>query len=232
MRTAATVLCLHRKWRGFRERGFVFQLMSEIARTIWAGFVGSSWLDLANLVLGIVGVVLMVRRSLWAFPVGLVAVSVQGVLFWRAKFPADAALQVFFFITLAWGWWHWVRDRGAAPELPVTRLGWRGRAMILGLAAAATAVWALTVGKWTGAVMPWRDAFIAAFSVAAQVLQARKNIENWPLWLIVNAVAIAAYWKAELAFTAFLYAVYFGLALAGWRAWRTALARPAGEDRT
>jgi nicotinamide mononucleotide transporter len=68
--------------------------------------------------------------------------------------------------------------------------------------------------------MPWRDAFIASFSVAAQVLQVRKNIENWPLWIVVNVVAIASYWSAELAYTAFLYAIYLGLAVLGWRAWR------------
>jgi nicotinamide mononucleotide transporter len=203
--------------------------MSEILRTIWAGFAGSTWLDQTNLALGIVGVILMVRRSLWAFPVGLVAVSVQAVLFWKAKFPADALLQVFFFVTLAWGWWHWVRDRGAAPELPVTRLSWQARALTVAFAGAAMTVWALWVAPHVGAVMPWRDAFIAAFSVAAQVLQARKNIENWPLWLVVNVVAMASYWKAELAFTAFLYAVYFFLAVAGWRAWRVSLLKQAAE---
>lgn len=205
--------------------------MSEIMHTIWAGFAGATGLDQANLVLGILGVGLMIRRSLWAFPVGLVAVSVQGVLFYRAHFPADAAVQVFFFVTLAWGWWHWVRDRGNAPELPVTRLGCRGLLVTLVIAGVAMAGWALWVAPRVGALMPWRDAFIAAFSVAAQVLQARKNIENWPLWLVVNAVAVASYWKAELAFTAFLYAVYFVLAAGGWRAWRAALrADAAGAD--
>ena len=101
--------------------------MSEIWRNVWAGFASASPLDRVNLVLGIVGVVLMIRRSLWAFPVGLAAVTVQGVLFFQTKFYADATQQVFFFAALAWGWWHWVRDRGPAAELPVTALGWRAR---------------------------------------------------------------------------------------------------------
>jgi nicotinamide mononucleotide transporter len=190
---------------------------------IWTGLTTAGPLDQANLVLGIVGVWLMVRRSLWAFPVGLVAVTVQGLLFYRTHFPADAALQIFYFASFAWGWWHWVQDRGAAPELPVSRLGVRGRALTLAGATAATVIWALTVGPAMQAAMPWRDAFIAAFSVAAQVLQVRKNIENWPLWVIVNLVAVASYWSADLAFTAFLYAIYLGLALWGWRAWRKSI---------
>ncbi len=196
--------------------------MHEILRNIRDGFTTAAPLDQVNLVLGIAGVWLMIRRSLWAFPVGLVAVTVQGVLFYQTHFPADATLQIFYFVTLAWGWWHWVKDRGAAPELPVTALSTRGRVITLLAASVVTVIWARTIGPWMNAAMPWRDAFIAAFSVAAQVLQVRKNIENWPLWVVVNLVAVASYWSAELAFTAFLYLVYLGLAVAGWREWRRA----------
>lgn len=202
--------------------------MQEVLRNIWSGLVGGSPLDQLNLVLGVVGVWLMIKRTLWAFPVGLVAVSVQGVLFYQTHFPADAALQVFYFVMLAWGWRHWVRDRGDAPELPVTKLGGRGRAFTVLAATAATVLWALTVGRWMHAAMPWRDAFIAAFAVAAQLLQVRKNLENWPLWVLTNLVAVVSYWSAELAFTAFLYAIYLVMAFMGWREWARALkARPA-----
>lgn len=197
--------------------------MQDVWSNIRDGLVTASLLDQANLLLGMTGVWLMIRRSLWAFPVGLVAVTVQGILFYRARFPADAALQVFYFGTLAWGWRHWVRDRGAAPELPVTKLSPRGLAITVLAATGGTVAWALTLGPWLQAAMPWRDAFIAAFSVAAQVLQVRKKIENWPFWAVVNLVAVASYWSAELAYTAFLYAIYLVMGLAGWRAWHRAM---------
>ncbi len=196
--------------------------MSEIGQNIWTGLTTASWLDQLNLVLGLLGVGLMVRRTLWAFPVGLASVTVQGVLFYRAHFPADALVQVFFFVTLAWGWWHWIKDKGAAPELPVTKLSPRGRALTILAAGAATVAWALVIAPLLHAVMPWRDAFIAMFSVAAQVLQARKKVENWALWTLVNGVAMASYWSAALAFTALLYAIYLIMGLAGWFAWARA----------
>ncbi len=194
--------------------------MTAVWQDIWTGLTTSSPLDQVNLVLGIVGVWLMIRRSLWAFPLGLVAVTVQGVLFYRSRYYADATLQIFFFGALAYGWWHWVRDKGAAPELPVTRLALRGLLLTFGGAAVGTVVWALLLKKYTDAVMPFRDAFIAAFSVAAQVLQARKQIENWPFWVVANLVAIGSYWVGGLYFTAFLYAVYLFLSFVGWREWQ------------
>jgi nicotinamide mononucleotide transporter len=193
--------------------------LSVIWQNIWAGLTTAPLLDQANLGLGVLGVWLMIRRNLWAFPIGLVAVTVQAVLFYQTHFPADAALQIFYFATFAWGWWHWVRGRGPAAELPVTALSTRGRVLTIVGAGVATVIWALTVGPWMKAAMPWRDAFIAAFSVAAQILQVRKNIENWPLWVVVNLVAVASYWSAELAFTAFLYAIYLVMAFGGWRDW-------------
>jgi nicotinamide mononucleotide transporter len=90
-------------------------------------------------------------------------------------------------------------------------------------ASVATVTWALALRQWTNAVIPWRDAFIAAFSVAAQVLQARKKVETWPLWVVVNLVAIPSYWSASLAYSAFLYLIYLGLAFAGWREWHRAM---------
>lgn len=197
--------------------------MNDILRNIWTGLTTATALDQVNLVVGVVGVGLMIRRNLWAFPVGLVAVTVQGVLFFRSRIYADAALQVFFFVTLAWGWWHWVKHRGRARELPVTQLAARGRILVVGAATLATVVWALALGRWTDAVIPWRDAFIASFSVAAQILQARKQVETWPLWVIVNLVAIPSYWSASLAYSAFLYLIYLGLAFAGWLEWQRAM---------
>lgn len=203
-------------------------VLNEILRSLAHGFASASLLDQVNLALGLAGVALMVRRSLWAFPVGLVAVTVQGVLFFRARFYADAALQVFFFAALAWGWRHWLKARGAAPELPVTALSWRGRGAAVALAAVATVAWALALQRWTDAAMPWRDAAIAALQVAGQILQARKQVENWAFFTAANLIAIPAYWSAELAYTAFLFAVYLGLGLAGWRAWVRARRAAAG----
>jgi nicotinamide mononucleotide transporter len=200
--------------------------MSAAGQVILAGLTTASPLDQANFILGVAGVWLMIRRSLFAFPVGLAAVAVQGVLFYRTRYYADATLQVFFFAALVYGWWHWVRGRGEAKELPITRLSGRGMAGTIVAAGVGTAAWALVARKYTDSIMPFRDAFIAAFSVAAQVLQARKQIDNWPFWIVVNAVAVVSYWFGGLYYTVFLYGIYLVLAVGGWREWHRAMNGP------
>jgi len=197
--------------------------VSQVLHNIWAGLSTATPLDQINLVLGVTGVGLMVRRTLWAFPVGMVAVAVQGVLFFRTRFYADAFLQGFFFVALAWGWWHWVRGRGTAPELPVTTLTRRARVIMVAATAAATIAWATAAQLWTDTLMPWRDAAIAMLQVSGQILQSRKKLDNWAFFTAANVIAIPAYWSAELAYTAFLFAIYLVLGLVGWRAWWRAM---------
>ena len=203
--------------------------MSLFLHNIWEGL--TTWsLDQANFLLGVVGVWLMIRRSLWAFPVGLAAVTVQGVLFWRIQLFAEAKVQVFYFAGLGYGWWHWVRHKGNAPELPISVLRWPARFGYLVAGVAGTVAWAEYLRRNTSAVAPYRDAFLASFGIVAQVMQARKNLDNWPVWVVVNAVAVAVYLQLghALAYTAFLYMIYLFLAFAGWLEW--VRARNAGRE--
>jgi len=184
-----------------------------------------SWGEIIGTVLGVIGVWLMIRQNIWSWPVGLVQVAVYTWVFYEAKLYSDAILQVLFFAIQGYGWWHWVRGQhtAARSELPVTRLGGAalGGWLVAGLV--ATAGWGTVMHRTTDAALPYWDAFILVFSLVAQWLQARKNLENWAGWVGVNSVAIGVYWAKDLRLTAGLYLVFWLMALWGWRAWRQSM---------
>ena len=170
------------------------------------GLAAGSGLDQLNLILGVTGVALMIRRSLWAFPVGMAAVTVQGVLF-----------------CLGYGWWNWLIGRGERTELPVTLLSWRERMGWIAGASLLMLIWGTWQANHTDATVPYRDTFIASFSMASQVLQARKKLENWVGWVVVNSVAIVTYWSIGEIYWVFLYLVFWGMGISGWVAWYRAM---------
>lgn len=180
----------------------------------------SIW-EITGTILGLIGVTLMIRQNVWGWPVGLVQVAVYGWVFLDAKLYSDALLQVFFFAIQAYGWWHWLHgDEKKATELPVTRLRVRAIAGWVVAGAAGSAAWGEFMRRTTDAALPHWDAFILVFSLIAQWLQARKRLENWAGWMIVNVVAVGVYWAKDLRLTAGLYVVFFGLAVAGHLAWQ------------
>jgi nicotinamide mononucleotide transporter len=179
----------------------------------------SGW-EIAGTVLGILGVWLTIRQNLWCWPVGIVQVLVYAWVFFTAKLYSDVLLQFVFFGLQVYGWWHWVRGRAGQTELSVTRLPHRAIVAWLCVGAALTAGWGWLMHRTTDAALPWWDAFILVYSLIAQWLQARKNLECWAGWVIVNVVAIGVYWAKDLRLTSGLYLVFLVMAGLGWREWR------------
>lgn len=183
--------------------------------------------EICGTILGVVGVVLMIRQNIWGWPVGLVQVAISAWVFLQAKLYSDVVLQGFFFAIQAYGWWHWRWGGGGGgmvgADLPVTRLRLPALAAWVAGGGLATVAWGEVMRRTTDAALPHWDAFILVFSVIAQWWQARKRIENWSTWMAVNLVAIGVYWAKDLRLFAGLYALFFGLAVTGHVAWRRTL---------
>lgn len=173
--------------------------------------------------LGVINVFLVVRRSVWNYPFGLVMVALYFFVFFGAKFYSDALLQIFFFIVQLYGWLNWVRAKDQAGEVPVGLMTTRSRLAWLCCTALLSLAWGILMARYTDAVWPKTDAFIAGFSISAQMLMARRRFENWILWILVDAVAIPVYFSRDLHATSALYLLFLILSIAGLIGWRRAL---------
>ena len=179
-------------------------------------------LEIAGFVLGFANIVLLIRRSVWNFPVAMAMVSCIGIVLFEARLYAEAGLQVFFFVVNAWGWWLWTRARGGDETVPVGWLGWPARAVWL----LATAVVSLALGaalsRWTDAALPMADSAVTGMSIAAQLLLSFRRIENWVLWIVIDIVSIALYLNRDLHLLAVLYVAFLALSVVGLREWTRA----------
>lgn len=181
--------------------------------------------------LGLINIGLIVRRSVWNYPFGLAMVAIYAWLFAQpdVRLYSDAGLQLFFFVVQLYGWWNWVRSEAESGEVAVLRLSPAGCVLWIAAIAVATLAWGALMHRFTSAALPWWDAFIAMTSVAAQLLMARRYLENWILWIAVDAVAIGVYAAKGLMLTAFLYAVFLIMSAVGLASWRKARLHAAEE---
>jgi nicotinamide mononucleotide transporter len=173
--------------------------------------------------LGVINVLLVVRRSVWNYPFGLAMVALYFFVFFEARLYSDALLQIFFFIVQLYGWVNWVKARTDGGEVPVGRLSGAERIAWTGGTALASLAWGLGMAHYTNAVAPIIDAFIAGTSISAQILMARRKIENWPAWILVDADAVGLYASRHLYPTSALYFLFLLLSIAGAIGWSRAL---------
>jgi nicotinamide mononucleotide transporter len=172
--------------------------------------------------LGVVNVLLVVRRNIWNYPVGIVMVALYAVIFYRVRLYSDALLQIFFVAANVYGWSQWLARRDddgvvAVRRMPGGTLALWGAAIVV-----ATLVWGTLMHRLTDAAAPYWDAGVAMASVAAQLMLAKRYVENWPLWVAVNIAGIGLYLLKDLPLTAGLYALFLILACLGWREWARA----------
>ena len=175
-------------------------------------------LEIAATAFTLLSVILSVKRSLWQFPTGLVGVSFGFFVVWRAGLYSSAALQPIFVAALVYGWWYWIRgDQNRAPPIRSTPL-----VVVLG-------AWGLET--LTDARMALPDAAILALSVVAQLLLSLKRIENWPVWVAINAISVFVYGSQQLWLYAALYAFFFVNAFWGWWEWRREMRGQVGARK-
>ncbi len=176
-------------------------------------------IEISGFVFGIAGVWLTLKENIWCFPVGLVNVIFSLYLFWEQKLYSDAIQQAVYIVLLLYGWYNWlnIKDDAKKTVSTTTSKTW------LALAICGTIV-AVSMGSFfhyfTDADVPYLDASATTLSFVAQFLIARKKIENWLIWMVVNVVYVGIYLNKELYLYALLFTVYFVLAILGYHEWK------------
>ena len=192
-------------------------------------FVTAHWTEIAGSVLGLIQIVLLVRRSLWNFPLAMASVTLVGITLFEGRLYSEAGLQGFFFVVNALGWYQWSRVRSGDNAVPV---GWMSTAARLRWAA-VTVLLSVTLGwimhTFTNAALPFADSAVTGASIAAQLLLNNRRIENWVLWVAIDVVSIALYLYRDLFFLAALYVAYLVISGIGLRQW-TRVSRAETQD--
>lgn len=186
-------------------------------------------LEIVAASLGLANIILIVRRSLWNYPIGIAQVTLYFFILFETKLYSDALLQIFFLIVQLYGWWCWLKGRDTAGDLIVLRATPQTVALWVVAIATATAAWGSLMHRYTDATLPWWDASVAMGSIGAQIMMSRRYIENWAAWVIVDAISIPLYAMKSLWLTAGLYAVLLLICLLGWREW-SRVARTQRDD--
>jgi nicotinamide mononucleotide transporter len=183
---------------------------------------GMDWLEVIGLVSGLLCVALLIRQHIWTFPIGLIYAFVSVAVFLQQKLYADVLLSAYYVLMNAYGWYYW-RVAGDRNESGGLLPSFTPRATSIGLLAlvvVAIAGMGWFLSSRTDADLPYWDSATTVMSFAAMWMTARKYMENWIVWLVVDVIATGMYLIKGIELYAVLYAVYLGMAVMGWRAWR------------
>jgi nicotinamide mononucleotide transporter len=196
--------------------------MLELLETLYQYFAANQF-ELWGTLFGIACVYLNTQNNIWGWPAGIVSVSIYLYVFWEARLYGDFLLQGVYVVLGFYGWYHWLYGGASVRVLPLSRLP-RERALpaLLGGVLATGALGAYFHFR-TDNDFPFADATTTVFSLLAQWMLTQKQLENWLLWIFVDAICVVVYYQKALYITTFLYAVFLVLAAMGYWEWKRRL---------
>ena len=147
--------------------------------------------EVLALLTGFLCVSLQILEKISAWLFGIISVVLLACIFFHTRLFSDFLLHIIFLILNIYGWWHWSRKGDSSAEAPpVLRLRSHEWKFYLLLVAILFPVWGWLMQILFKADVAYLDAFTTVGSLVAQFLLAKKYLENWIFWIVVDVVAI------------------------------------------
>jgi nicotinamide mononucleotide transporter len=185
-----------------------------------------NYVEVLGVITSLVYLYFSVRQIIWLWPFGIISSALFILIFFNSKFYADMGLQVYYLGVSIYGWVYWSGggvDREEKSTLPVRRIS-RQLSLVLGVAAMVIMLGIVYVLKsFTDSDVPWGDGFTTAGSIVATWMLARKVLEHWLVWIVVDSVAAGLYFYKGLYPSFLLYLIFTIIAVVGYFQWKRSM---------
>jgi nicotinamide mononucleotide transporter len=176
------------------------------------------WFEVAAVAFAVAYLVLAIRENVWCWAAGLVSVLLSLLLFFAARLYMESALQVFYAAMSVYGWYQWYAGGSAGKGIKISV--WPARRHLLTVSAVLAS--SLVAGAFmssTNAAFPFLDSFTTVAAIVTTYMVARKVLENWIYWFVIDSVSVFLYASRDLYLYAGLFVFYLVLIVIGFRRW-------------
>lgn len=182
------------------------------------------WLDLLTALTGLLYIWLEYKASIALWIVGIIMPALSIVLYFQHGLYADFGMSIYYTLAAIYGYAVWKfghkHNQAEGEEMPITH--YRKKlilpSLLVWLAAWAVVYWILIT--FTNSNVPITDSFVNSLSFIGLWALARKYLEQWLIWIVVDAVSAVLYAYKGIPFMATLYGVYVVIAVFGYRKWK------------
>ncbi len=180
----------------------------------------STW-EIAAVALAIIYLVLAIRQNVACWPAAIASAAIYIVLMYQARLYMESLLQLFYIAMACYGWFNWQSRNG--DELPVTSWPIAFHVVLLLAMGLLTVTAGLLLATYSDAASPYLDSFTTWGAIITTWMVARKVLQNWHYWFVIDSVSVWLYLDRGLLLTALLFVCYLFLIVIGLRQWRRSL---------
>ena len=176
-------------------------------------------MEILAVLLAILYLVLAVKQSILCWPAGILSSFLYLSIMYSAGLYMEAYLQIFYIFMGVYGWSQW---KSKQPEFIVNNWSVLSHFKALSLIFLLTLLSGYLLDRHTEAALPFLDALTTWGAIIATYMVAKKLIENWIYWFVIDSISIFLFISRDLNLTAMLFAGYLVIIYFGYRSWSKA----------
>lgn len=192
---------------------------SAVFESILTAFAAMSRWEIVAALLGVGYIVFAARESQWCWPLAFISTLIYTVLFWEGRLPMQALLNFYYMGMAVYGYLLWRQRKQGGNAIAIH--SWPVSFHLIFLLAGGLLTW--LIGHYLSAIgasqSPYLDAGVTVFSVLNTWLMARKVLQNWLYWIVIDAAAVVLYMGVGFYATVALFSLYTVLATLGFINW-------------
>jgi|TARA_B110000211_G_scaffold167052_1_gene188543 nicotinamide mononucleotide transporter len=183
------------------------------------------WVNLETVAvaLAIAYLVLAIKENSLCWHCAFFSTAIYVWIFGDVSLYMESALNIYYMAMAVYGWYQWQRGGEQNSGLNISRWNRSQHLRAILLIAVATAVSGYLLDTNSDARLPYLDSFTTWASVLTTVMVARKVIDNWLYWMVINSASIYLFLDRELYQTTGLLVLYIVLSVMGYRFWLKSL---------
>jgi len=202
--------------------------MSEFVSGLSSAWAATSNIEIVAVMFGLLYIILAARENSWCWPAAFIGTGTSIYLFWDGELLMESALNVYYLAMAVFGWWQWQyggKEDGGGEKTILSIQSWpvKNHIIALTLIAVLTLSSGYLLNQNTSAALPYLDSFTTWSAVITTWMVARKVLENWLYWIVINSISIYLYIDRAFFLYAVLFVLYIIIAVFGYRQWRKSL---------
>ncbi|PHO18278.1 nicotinamide mononucleotide transporter [Malaciobacter molluscorum LMG 25693] len=178
--------------------------------------------EIFAMLLSILYLILAIKQSLWCWPAAFISTSIYIILFFDADLLMDSFLNFYYLIMAIYGWYSWkfTNNINKKNELKVSSLSITKNTKDTFTLIIISLILGFFMKNYTTADYAYIDTFTTVFAIYSTYLLAKKVIENWIYWIIIDCISIYIYINKQFYLTAILFLIYTILAFIAYVQWK------------
>jgi len=180
-------------------------------------------LEIIAVITAILYLVLAAKEDIKCWYAAIISSSLYFYIMLNAGLLMEAILQVFYVGMAIYGWNQWNKSSNEKYEIRIRNWKKINHLYSISLVVILAIITANILEKYTNAVFPFFDALTTFGAIITTYMVAKKIIENWIYWFVIDSISIYLFFSRELYLTSLLFTIYLIIIIFGYRSWNKKL---------